>query len=71
MKEYKSQSTVIPLEWDTESSPTTVYHNFNVIEIMEIQDFPQMYEYDVEEYTRAAYEEMNNELEEIPEEVVE
>ena len=46
MRNYKSSSTVKPLEWDLTSSKKKVYHNYNII-----QEFPEegsmMYFYDV------------------------
>jgi hypothetical protein len=56
MKEYKSQSTEIPKEWDLASSGTTVYNNTNIEILPAMGDTPQMYDYDVKEYTRAEYE---------------
>lgn len=59
MNIYKSQSTIIPKEWDIISSSTTVYHNTNVIELPpKNEGDPIMYEYDVEQYTKAEYESM-------------
>ena len=55
MKTYKSQSTVLPLEWDTTSSETTVYHNENVVVTEATETSPVMYNYDVTEYTKSEY----------------
>lgn len=55
MKTYKSSSTQRPPEWDRNSSPTRVYHNFNVEEVPATEDTPVMYRYDVEEYTPEEY----------------
>lgn len=55
MKTYKSQSTEQPLEWDTTSSETTVYHNENVIVVEATETSPIMYNYDVTEYTKSEY----------------
>lgn len=45
----------MPPEWDTTSSSTTVYHNKNVVVLTLEDNEPQMYEYDVTEYTREEY----------------
>lgn len=55
MRSYRSQSAVIPVTWDTESSAVVVYHNHNVEKIPATQEDPVMYAYDVTEYTRAEY----------------
>lgn len=55
MKTYKSQSTVLPLEWDATSSETTVYHNENVVVTEATERSPVMYNYDVTEYTKSEY----------------
>jgi len=55
MKQYKSQSSVLPLEWDTTSSETTVYHNENIVEQPATETTPIMYNYDVTEYTKSEY----------------
>ena len=56
----KSQSTNCPAEWDTESSPETVYHNFDVVRIPAHDDTPVMFEYTQEVDTRAEYVEYIN-----------
>ena len=58
MKTVKSSSTVRPVEWDTTSSETTVYHNFDVVEKpAQGGEFPQpaMFEYMQTQYSRAEY----------------
>lgn len=55
MKSIKSQSAVAPLEWDIESSPDEVYHNYNVVEVAATDTDPAMYHYDVDVYSRAEY----------------
>ena len=60
MKHYKSASTERPPEWDTTSSPETVYHNYNIVEVPATEDNPLMYEYEVEQYTRMEYLEAEN-----------
>ena len=46
----------MPPDWDVISSPSTVYHNFNIKALgkKEPED-AQMYSYDVEEYTMDEY----------------
>jgi hypothetical protein len=56
MKNYKSQSTEQPNEWDLTSSEMCVYKNTNIVESQATEDTPKMYNYDVEEYTRYEYE---------------
>jgi type IV secretory pathway VirD2 relaxase len=56
MKQYKSESTTVPVEWDLESSKTTKYHNTNVVEIPAKEEKAKMYKYDVKEYTNSEYE---------------
>lgn len=51
----QSQSTERPPEWDTQSSPTTVYHNTEIEVKPATADAPQMYNYRQEVYTRAEY----------------
>lgn len=52
----KSASNEIPPEWDTTSSPTTVYHNFNMVEVPPREGEESVsYEYDQEQYTREEY----------------
>lgn len=54
MKTYKSESNLIPVEWDIQQS--NVYHNFNVVEVTREAEEPYtVYEYDVEEYTLQEY----------------
>lgn len=55
MNVLQSQSTVRPLEWDTESSPTTVYHNTEIETQPATADTPQMYNYRQEAYTMQEY----------------
>lgn len=59
MRNYKSSSTVKPLEWDLTSSKQRVYHNYNV-EVTESE--PPMYSYDVDEYARMEYLEYKNQV---------
>ena len=56
MNMYKSESTIFPIELDLASSGTTVYHNYNVVEKPANGDRPKVYQYDVDEYTKAEYE---------------
>ena len=56
MNMYKSESTVSPIEWDLTSSGTTVYHNYNIVEKPANGDKPKVYQYDVDEHTKAEYE---------------
>ena len=56
MKKYKSQSAIIPSEWDLDSSETCVYHNYNITN--QENDDVIMYNYEVDEYTRQEYESM-------------
>lgn len=60
MKSYQSSSTVRPEEWDKTSSPSKVYHNYNVTETPESADNQRMYHYDVDEYGRIEYLEMQD-----------
>ena len=53
MKTYVSESTVRPVEWDTESSKTTVYHNTLINE--EEKEGVVIYRYNVTEYTKEEY----------------
>lgn len=53
MKTYRSESTVRPVEWDTESSKTTVYHNQFIDEYE--KDGTTFYSYNVTEYTKEEY----------------
>lgn len=55
MKTLISQSTVRPPEWDTTSSSTTVYHNYNIVEVPGDEDTPTMFNYDQDVYTREEY----------------
>ena len=55
MKTYKSQSAIMPNEWDLDSSETCVYHNYNVLVIPPTEYSPEMYEYTVDEYTKEEY----------------
>ena len=55
MKNYKSASTERPPEWDTTSSPETVYHNYNVAEVPATEEKTHMFEYEVDQYTRMEY----------------
>jgi len=58
MRQYKSQSTIHPLQWDTRSA-YVVCHNYNVTE--SLVDETVMYNYDVTEYTKEEYTEMQSE----------
>lgn len=51
-----TESTVKPIEWDFESSPTTIYHNTNVVELPATETRPIMYQYDQEQFTHQEYE---------------
>ena len=53
MQTIKSQSTVKPIEWDVKSSPTTVYHNYNVTEKQ--TDDGSVYEYDTDKMSQQEY----------------
>ena len=53
MQTIKSQSTVKPIEWNISSSPTTVYHNYNVTE-KQIDD-GSVYEYDTDKMSQQEY----------------
>lgn len=62
MKTYKSESDIIPMEWDTTSSRRVVYHNYNVEQVERFDDIdgeekvPRIvYTYDVDEYTKEEY----------------
>lgn len=55
MKTYKSESDVLPLEWDKTSSEVCVYHNTNIVEIPATDERPKHYEYDVEEYSNKEF----------------
>ena len=61
MKRYKSESTVMPPEWDKTSSETVVYHNSEITVVPATEDKPQMYAYTVEEFTRSEFLEYENE----------
>lgn len=61
MKRYKSESTVMPPEWDKTSSENVVYHNTEITVIPATEDNPQMYAYTVEEFTRSEFLEYENE----------
>lgn len=61
MKRYKSESTVMPSEWDKTSSETVVYHNTEITVVPATEDKPQMYAYTVEEFTRSEFLEYENE----------
>lgn len=56
MKKYKSQSTIMPNEWDLDSSETCVYHNYSIT--TQENDGVTMYNYEVDEYTRREYDSM-------------
>lgn len=61
MKRYKSESTVMPSEWDKTSSENVVYHNTEITVVPATEDKPQMYAYTVEEFTRSEFLEYENE----------
>ena len=61
MKQYKSESTVMPSEWDKTSSETVVYHNTEITVVPATEDKPQMYAYAVGEHTRSEFLEYENE----------
>jgi len=54
MKNYKSQSTELPVDVDI-TNDNVVLVNSNPIEIPATEDTPKMYEYDVAEYTKDEY----------------
>lgn len=56
MKKYKSQSAIMPSEWDLDSSETCVYHNYNITS--QEKGGVTMYDYYVDEYTRREYDSM-------------
>lgn len=60
MKTYKSESNVMPAEWQEEL--TTVYHNENIIEVKKEseEEVTTVFEYDVTEYTKEEYLLMKN-----------
>ena len=58
MQIIKSESTDRPAAWDVTTSPSTVYHNFNVEEVPATDDTPARFVYDQEQYTRAEYDAM-------------
>jgi len=53
MKTILSQSTVRPEEWDIQSSPTTVWHNYGVEEIA--KDDETSYKYKTDKMTMQEY----------------
>lgn len=53
MKKYKSQSAIMPNEWDLDSSESCVYNNYNIT--VHENEGVIMYNYDVDEYTRKEY----------------
>ena len=55
MKKQTSQSTVRPDEWDTTSSQTVVYHNYDIVEVPATEDMPLMYNYNQDVYSRDEY----------------
>ena len=61
MKRYKSESTVMPSEWDKTSSENVVYHNTEITVVPATEDKPQMYAYTGEEFTRSEFLEYENE----------
>ena len=61
MKRYKSESTVMPSEWDKTSSENVVYHNTEITVVPATEDKPQMYAYTVEEFTLSEFLEYENE----------
>jgi hypothetical protein len=61
VKSYQSTSTVQPEEWDKTSSAEKVYHNKNVTEVPATDENPLMYQYDVDEYEKLEYLQMQNE----------
>lgn len=64
MKSYKSESTVRPEEWDKTSSPEKVYHNQNIVESPATEDKPATFVYDVDEYEKMEYLELQNTIHE-------
>jgi len=55
VKSYKSSSTERPPEWDKTSSPGSIYHNYNVVEVPATDENPPMFHYDVDEYEPLEY----------------
>lgn len=53
MESYKSESNEMPIEWDIMSSPTTVFHNYNVVK--SVRDELDVYSFDVEKMTHQEY----------------
>lgn len=53
MKSYKSESTVLPAEWDLQSSKHCKYQNQNIVTIT--RDDVTFYQYDVIEYSNNEY----------------
>lgn len=62
MKMFKSESGVMPLPIDDESSPTTVYVNENVVESERTDEMTgeisTVYRYDVRLYSREEWEKL-------------
>ena len=56
----KSESTVVPIEWDLISSPDVVYHNYNIVQLESTDDLPLRYAYDVDIYTLSEYQQYAN-----------
>lgn len=55
MEKRRSVSTVCPPEWDTVSSPDTVYHNTDVQRLPATAENPELYVYTQQRYSRQAY----------------
>lgn len=55
MKQYKSQSTELPVEWDLVSSSSTKYHNTDIETFPPNEEGIQYHNYDVTEYTNEEY----------------
>ena len=64
MKEYRSSSTVKPVEIDTKSSPTTTYVNSDIKEVEREMNGEKiiMFEYLVKEYTKDEYFKLQKEI---------
>lgn len=54
----QSQSTERPQEWDTQSSPATVYHNIDIVEVPATEQEPRRYNYTQEVYSPTEYQMM-------------
>ena len=62
MKKYRSESTVMPPEWDKISSATAVYHNTEITVVPASENRPELFAYTVEEFTRSEFLEYENDI---------